>query len=74
MMVKDTAETKDYLTFELNGVTYLPHYQNSKLFVGPGYPRLNKKLYTADDFLKAGAKGRTTQLWHRAEHVTILGI
>ena len=68
MMIKDTVETKDYLTFKIDGVTYLPHYKDSKLFVGPGYPVHNDTIYTSTDLLEAGAKASMKNLWVRVEH------
>lgn len=67
-MSKDYAEKKDYITFKLNGITYLPHYQDSKLFVGPGYPTHNTHVYTSADLLDAGAKASMAHLWKRVEH------
>ena len=67
-MSKDYAEKKDYLTFTLNGITYLPHYQDAKLFVSLGYPRHNKNIYTSAELLTMGAKASMMHLWKRAEH------
>ena len=66
--MRELAEKKDYLTFNLNGVTYLPHYQDSKLYVGPGYPRHNKNIYTSADLLTMGAKASMSHIWKRVEH------
>lgn len=68
MREREYAEKKDYIAFKLNGVTYLPHYQDSKLFVGPGYPALNKNVYTSTQMLEAGAKASIMHLWKRVEH------
>jgi hypothetical protein len=66
--MKDYAEKKDYLTFKLDGITYLPHYQDAKLFVGPGYPRLTKAVFTSDELLQAGAKASMLHLWIRPKY------
>lgn len=67
-MTKDYADKKDYLAFKLNDVIYLPHYQDSKLFVGPGYPRHTKTVFTSAELLEAGAKAHMMHLWRRVEH------
>ena len=36
--VCDRFET---LTYVLNGITYVPHFRNAHIYVGPGYPRHN---------------------------------
>jgi hypothetical protein len=66
--MKDYAEKKDYLTFNLNGVIYMPHYKDAKLYVGPGYPRVNKSVYTSAELLEVGAKASMLNIWKRAEH------
>ena len=68
MKEREYAEKKDYVTFKLNDVIYLPHYQDSKLFVGPGYPALNKNVYTSAQMLEAGAKASIMYLWRRVEY------
>jgi hypothetical protein len=64
----DCAEKKDYLTFSIGDVIYLPHYMDSKLYVSPGYPRLTKSVYTSAELLEAGAKAHMMHLWRRAEY------
>jgi len=68
MREREYAEKKDYVTFKLNGITYLPHYQDSKLFVGPGYSRHTKTVYTSTQMLEAGAKASIMHLWRRVEY------
>lgn len=48
-----------------NGVTYVPHFRNQSVFIGPGYPKKNKKLWTESELQKAGAKRKVTMLWPR---------
>jgi len=48
-----------------NGVTYLPHYRNQSVFIGPGYPKRSSKLWTESELEKAGAKRIVTMLWER---------
>ena len=51
--------------YELRGIVYVPHYRNSDIFVGPGYPMHNMTIYTAADLLALGAVERTEFLWQR---------
>lgn len=56
----------------LNGITYVPHYQNRNLFVGPGYPVGQGKpkpthTYTAAELLDAGATSSEMPLWPRPQ-------
>ena len=48
-----------------NNVMYVPHYRNASVFVGPGYPKENQKLWTEAELLKAGAQRTVTMLWKR---------
>lgn len=59
------ADLFESLTFVLKGITYVPHYRNRKVFVGPGYGRHNLKRYTQEQLLVKGAKPVTQMLWHR---------
>jgi hypothetical protein len=59
------AEQFEALTFVLKGITYVPHYRNRKIFVGPGYGRHNLNRYTQEQLLVKGAKPVTQMLWHR---------
>jgi hypothetical protein len=35
---------------------FVPLYTDARLYVGPGYPHLNRARYTPDELLKAGCK------------------
>lgn len=54
--------------YVLGDVTYVPHYLNDQFFVGPGFPRLNTKLYSVEQLMRAGAKQQWLMLWPRAKH------
>lgn len=66
--MSDLAEKKDYLTFKIGDVIYLPHYMDSKLYVGPGYPRHNKNVYTSAELLEKGAIAHMMHIWKRMEY------
>jgi len=61
--VKPQLEQK--VVYIKDGITYVPHYRNSKIFVGPGYPKFNTSLYSENDLLSAGAEQSSLFLWTR---------
>lgn len=61
------AETFEYVAYDLNGVTYLPHYRNKNIFISPGYPRQNMFRYSDKELQMMGAKPRVEMLWRRGE-------
>lgn len=65
---KDLIETTVYT---LKGVTYVPHYRNPSVYVGPGYPRFNQTRYAAHELIDAGAKSREMLLWSRSLYGTV---
>lgn len=53
----DDYAPKDWYTVYIkNGVRYVPHYDNMRYYVGPGFPRQTKAVYTPEMLLKSGAK------------------
>lgn len=61
------ADKQEYVVYDLNGITYLPHYRNKNVFVGPGYPFNNMTRYTDLELQLRGAKPRSMMLWHRGD-------
>jgi hypothetical protein len=59
------VQTHEQTVYVLRGITYVPHYRNKDIFVGPGYPRHNMTLYTAADLLALGAVESVDFLWSR---------
>ena len=62
---KDLIETTVYTK---DGVTYVPHYRNSSVYVGPGYPRFTREQYAAHELIDAGAKSGAMLLWPRSHY------
>ena len=56
------------VVYDLKGITYVPHYRNKNLYVGPGYPRHNLMRYTEAELQLRGAKPRVEMLWPRADN------
>jgi hypothetical protein len=54
--------------YKKDGITYLPHYRNWAIFVGPGYPHASNKRYTAEELTAAGATKEISMLWSRGQH------
>jgi hypothetical protein len=71
MLRKDALETHMQTVYRLGQITYLPHYRNDSVFVGPGYPRHTQAQYSVADLLAAGAEKDTLALWHRGSGGTV---
>jgi len=60
----EMAEHYEYSVLTLNGITYVPHYGNLSVYVGPGYS-LGGTAFSANYLKKKGAKESKKFLWHR---------
>ena len=67
MQTHDTAPLAESHGYQVNGVTFLPHYRNDAFFIGPGYPRYSSAVYTANDLVLAGGKKVSLMLWTRGK-------
>lgn len=65
--IDEPAELISQVVYELNGITYVPHYRNSDIFVGPGYPKKSQMRYSAKELELYGAKARQHMLWSRGK-------
>lgn len=65
---KDLIETTVY---KKNGVTYVPHYRNPSVYVGPGYPKFTLARYSVSELIAAGAESKTMMLWPRSLYGTV---
>lgn len=66
--VNEPAEKYQQVVYHLNGITYVPHYRNMSVFVGPGYPRSTKKRFSGPELEIMGAKPEVAFLWSRSMH------
>lgn len=62
---EEFASTYEQTVYDLNGITYVPHYRNHNIYVGPGYPRSSKQRYSGAELELYGAKPRVAMLWSR---------
>lgn len=70
MAIDNTAEKDLYTVYELDGITYLPHYKDALHYVSPGYDgEFNNKTYYATQLLAAGATPTQQLLLTRARAV-----
>lgn len=60
-------DTFEYVVYDLRGVSYVPHFRNKNIYVGPGYPRHNLTRFTDLELQLMGAKPRVEHLWHRGD-------
>jgi len=63
-----TKDLVEMTVYKKDGVTYVPHYRNSSVFIGPGYPRFNRTRYAEHELIDAGAKRHTMMLWTRSHY------
>ena len=64
----EAAPVTAQAAYKLKDVTYVPHYRNCNLFVGPGYPKFNRTTYSAAELVLAGAAAVHEMLWSRSNH------
>jgi hypothetical protein len=64
---KEAAPVSVQMAYKLGDIVYVPHYRNSSVYVGPGYPR-NAKRYSAEQLVLAGAAVVNQLLWPRGNH------
>jgi hypothetical protein len=64
----DAASREVCTAFKLGNITYAPHYRNKDVFVGPGYPRLNRDTFSKNELLNAGLKQIEMLGWPRGEY------
>jgi hypothetical protein len=65
------ATTYEQTTYRKDGVSFVPHYRNNSVFVGPGYPRDNRNTYTEAELVEAGAVKQPRFLWSRGTAGTV---
>ena len=62
---KSLAERGTYRIYYLNGVAFLPHY-NQNCYIRPGYGFEHWNSYHEFDLICLGAESRIESLWTRA--------
>jgi hypothetical protein len=62
------APHEDAAVFIKDGITYVPHYRNINIFVGPGYGKDNSTRYSEIQLLSMGAEKAYMFLWPRSMH------
>ena len=63
--MKDRMEKTEQTVYNLNGITFLPHY-TLPCFVAPGFTNdTPTKLWTVNQLLDEGAEKGTAFLWTR---------
>ena len=64
----ESTPRETYKVFFMGNIMYVPHYRNSSVYVGPGYPRLNTNRFSERDLIELGAMSSKAHLWTRSEH------
>ena len=57
--------TYPYVAYKLRGITYVPHYRSTNVYVGPGYAKTGKE-YSSKELISAGAVSVQETLWYRS--------
>jgi hypothetical protein len=65
------ADRCDRTAYVLKGITYVPHYRNENVFVGPGYGKHNFTRYSGAELMLMGATPTTEHLWLRGTNGTV---
>jgi hypothetical protein len=60
----EKMDTEEYSVYTYNGVTYVPHYTNKLVYVGPAYDK-TKIAYSGQFLERHGAKKESMFLWKR---------
>lgn len=63
-------DTEPTTVYHLNGIMYVPHYQQAGRYVGPGYRWYDNErgygvTHSALELIRAGARQGTHALWPR---------
>ena len=66
MEKKDLIERREYVVCIKDNVTFVPHYRNFNVYVGPGYANTNLEVYTQEELISMGAKMEMRSMWSRA--------
>ena len=68
MAIDNLAEKDSYTVYVLNGIMYIPHYNDTYHYVGPGYGYWNHTVYYATTLLAKGAVPKQEYLLKRSGH------
>ena len=72
-VVEKFIERGEYPVYKLGGVTYVPHFQNDSVFVGPGHDK-SGIAYRASYLIGLGAKEERAMLWKRGTSSVIKNV
>jgi hypothetical protein len=70
MKMNGLEEKYETTVYVMNGITFVPSYDEAGMFVGPGHNKYtpSNMLYTSDQLEMLGAKKSTEFLWKRPIH------
>ena len=68
LMTRDATPREFQKVYRKGDVAYVPHFRNSEVFVGPGYPRFTKQRYSEYELVAGGAVQETMPLWTRGKY------
>jgi hypothetical protein len=62
----ELPELTKQAVYRVGQVLYLPHYTKPNLFVGPGFPKHDPRMFFKGELLARGAIKDQAMLWPRA--------
>ena len=68
LMTRDSTPREFQKVYRHGDVVYVPHFRNSDMFVGPGYPRFTKQIYNEFELVRRGAVQESMPLWTRGKY------
>jgi hypothetical protein len=68
LMTRDSTPGEFQKVYRHGDVVYVPHFRNSDMFVGPGYPRFTKQIYNEFELVRGGAVQESMPLWTRGKY------
>ena len=64
----DTAPREFQTALRYGDIVYVPHFRNTSVFVGPGYPRFTKQRFSEEELIRLGATKEKHSLWPRGTY------
>lgn len=66
MVSNETPELTLQAVYRVGRVVYLPHYTKPNVYVGPGFPQHDPRMFFKGELLAAGVIRDQAMLWPRA--------
>jgi hypothetical protein len=71
--MRETVERELYDVYVKDGIKYVPHYENSSVYVGPGYKK-GDPAYSKQYMRQSGATESQELLWVRSQYGVVKNV